>query len=160
MKALAALLGVLVAAGIAAFLIPRYGHAPAPTQPRSFDDARIDARRPEKPIEAPLSRQEEIRQEFSEKRMPFYRRLRERYPDLIQHFGVTDSLDTLDLVVSKADDQTIQSILADAIGPDARQYGFRKVRFYVANPPGSIDPLNLVAESSHDDAGRWNTFRK
>jgi hypothetical protein len=48
----------------------------------------------------------------------------------------------------------------EAIAPTARQYGFERVKFYVRNPIGTVEPYRVVAESSWDGAGRWNTFMK
>ncbi len=101
-----------------------------------------------------------MREELGRRRLPFYRFLRENYSGTVEHFGVTDALDTLDLVVNRSDDATLQGLLSNAVGPNAKEYGFTRVRFYVPNPPGSADPTTLIAEASYDGAGRWNTFKK
>jgi hypothetical protein len=50
--------------------------------------------------------------------------------------------------------------MREAVSPQARQYGFRRVRFYVRADAGSVDPYRLIAESSCDDTGRWIIYRK
>jgi hypothetical protein len=164
MKALAVLLGVSVMA-VAAFLLlprppapkPKAQSAQAPESPASRV---LDAPTPVKSLEPPLTAEEEVRREFARRRLPFYRYLREGYGDIVTHFAVTERIDTLDLVVARDDDATLKRLVAEAVAPSAELYGFRKVRFYRANPPRSVEPLTLVAESTYDEAGRWNTFRK
>ena len=63
------------------------------------------------------------------------------------------------VVVEKADTESITSLVSNAISPTARRFGFRRVKFYTRNPPGSVEPLDLKAEASYDDAGHWNTFK-
>ena len=165
MKVVAALLGIAVVAGIGFVLIPRGARGPGQTavasgiEPEAVRTARQGPVVPGRQIEAPLSKEEEVRLELSDKRLPFFRNLRERFADTVQHFGVTGDPDTLDLVVEKADNETLQYLITQAVSPTGRQYGFRRVRFFTRNPVGSVEPLNLVAESSYNDAGRWDTFR-
>jgi len=169
MKALAVAVGVTLVLLAALVAAPRFLAGPSgPSGSRSADAADVygeDAGplappRPDRPIDAPLTREELARAELNRKRLPFYRFLRERFGDLIQHFAVTDEPDTLDVVLSRADDDALQTVLQQAVGPSARQYGFRHVRFHIMNPPGEAEPLALIAEASCDESGRWTTFRK
>ena len=97
---------------------------------------------------------------LGKKRLPFYRFLRQNYGQLIERFSVLEDYDTLDLVVTSGDERTLTGLIQNAIAPSAKQYGFRRVRFYTRNPPKSVDPFTVVAESSEDGSGRWNTFMK
>ncbi len=168
MKALGVLVGLAIVAAAGFLLWPRLNpsHAPAapavrsPLEPGTGTSRSTEAPRPDRPLEAPLNREEELRQQFSEKRIPFYRFLRKNYADVIDRFAVTEDLDALDVVVHKTDDDTLRYVVENAVGPNAKEYGFRKVRFYVANPRGSVEPVTLIAESTVDGTGRWNTFRK
>jgi len=116
--------------------------------------------KPNQPLESPRSREEETRQEFSRKRLPFYKFLRDNFADVIQRFAVTESIDTLDVQVAKDDDKILHRIISEAVGPGAKEYGFRKVRFYVANAKTAVQPVTLIAESALDESGQWNTFKK
>ncbi len=167
MKIAAVMLGLAVVALIAWFLLPyalpEHGRrAPAPAAPSARQDDRptTEAPRPDSRLEAPLSPEERRRQELSEKRLPFYRYLRQNFSQYIERFAVTENLDTLDLVVTREEDDILNGLVREAVSPQAREYGFRRVRFYVRAAPGSVDPYRLVAESSCDDTGRWITFRK
>lgn len=163
MKALGVVLGLLIV-GLATLLLVRFsGHAHGPAVGVSAASGGIDpsqAPRPDHPIGAPLTREQEVRQQFAAKRIPFFRFLKENYGNVVIHFAVTDDVDTLDLAVTSADDQTLKTIVENAVSPTAKQYGFRRIRFYTLNPQGSVEPATLVAESTYDDAGHWNTFRK
>jgi hypothetical protein len=162
MKALGAICGLLIV-GVAAYFLLR------PASPASVRAAPggtgqsgngTQLRTPDQAIHAPLTHEDEIREELGNKRLPFYRFLREKFGEQIQHFGVTEQLDTLDLQVATADDQTIKYILENAVTPTAKQYGFKKVRFYIPNPPSLSEPMTLVAESTDDGSGQWTTFKK
>jgi hypothetical protein len=161
-----ALAGILIVVVIAMALIPRLrGGAAAsskspPQAPSPGSSSFATPPRPDQPINSPKTREEELREELSQKRIPFFRFLRENHGDLIEHFSVLDDYDTLDLVVKRQDDSTLTLLLQNAVAPTAKEYGFRRVRWYVKNPLGSLEPFTIVAESSHDGAGRWNTFRK
>jgi len=162
-KLLAALLGFAIVGIAAVLLYPRLIAPREPSRlPRSTGDRTevTEAPKPGKALESPRPREEEVREEFSRRRLPFYRFLRANYGKVVEHFGVTQGLDTLDLVVNRTDEETLRTIISMAVGPSAKEYGFRKVRFLAPNPPGSVDPLTLVAESTVDDTGHWNTFKK
>ncbi len=164
MKLLAAIAGLFVVAIAALLLWPRLAPHPAPVDASGHNalsqTSSSEAPRPDRPLEAPRTHEEEVRDEFARKRLPFYRYLHENYGDVIDHFGVTDSLDTLDLVMLKSDDATLQRIVSEAVGPHAQEYGFTHIRFYTPNPPGSPAPATLIAESTYDPSGHWNTFKK
>jgi hypothetical protein len=168
MKAAGAIAGLLIAAVAAYFVFGRKPAAPGNTLSGTSQTAFSSSDssggssipKPDRPLNAPLTKEEETREEFARKRLPFYKFLRDNYSQIIKNFAVTDSLDTLDVEVTKSDDETLANIISNAVSPTAKQYGFRKVRFYVPNPPNSPQPVTLIAESTYDDAGRWNTFKK
>lgn len=164
MKVAAVLLGLLIV-GAATFLLVRpQGHggatvAPSATPTESGQDSG-QAPRPSQPLDAPLSREDEVRQQFAAKRIPFFRYLHDNWGGVVTHFAVTEEIDTLDLVVSKTDDETLRQVVENAVSPTAKEYGFRRIRFYKLNSPESVKAATLIAESTYDDAGHWNTFRK
>lgn len=172
MKAAGILIGIVVA-GVGAFLlIPRLGQrheSPAGrvnppdaihAESRGPSASTWKAPQPDNSLRAPVSKEEELRQQFSEKRIPFYRFLRENYSSVVQSFAVTEDLDTLDLVVKRTDSDTLQMLVTNAVGPNAKEYGFRKVRFFATNRVGAVNPVTLIAESTYDGASRWTTFQK
>lgn len=156
MRFLGAAIGVLTALVAGWLLMPLVVGASrpqAPARPASPRAARL-------PLDVPAPPGQREREELDLKRVPFYRILRERHSDTVLRFGVTGDADTLDLVISGDDQRIIDSVLQDAVAPNAAQYGFREVRFFVRSPAGSIDPLTAVAESTRGDDGRWTTWRK
>jgi hypothetical protein len=159
MKALGAFVGFLLVAIAALVVVPRFRtpglhERPAPRAnegPRPLPEGRIAL---------PPTPDQKLREETTRQRLPFFQSLRARYSREISSFGVTQAIDTLDIVVTDPDPEAIQKVIAGAISPTAGQYGFSKVRTFIANPTGSVEPLKLVAESTYDGAGRWNTFLK
>ena len=165
MKLMGAVVGLLIVGTIAALLlVPRFRSEPrsAPLTPadapRQADSTRPPV--PGRPVEISDSAQKQLRDDATRRRLPFFQFLRNKYGKEISSFGVTDAIDTLDIVVSNPDTAAIQGLIAQAISPTAEQYGFRKARVFIANPVGTLEPLKLVAESTYDGAGRWNTFLK
>jgi hypothetical protein len=165
MKAGAAILGALAGlliVGIGAWIaFGRKAPALLPAAPSSTVQA-ADSAAPHAgaPVNVPLSKEEKLKEELGEKRLPFFRFLRQNYGDLIERFSVLEDYDTLDLVVRRADERTLTGLVQQAIAPSAKEYGFRRVRFYTRNAPNAVDPFTVVAESSEDGSGRWNTFMK
>ena len=163
MKALGAIFGFLIV-GIGAFiLVPRFRAESRPAAVQNGAESREQPGNPSLPaqrVELPSTPEQEVREEMTRKRLPFFQMLRTKYGKEISSFGVTRAIDTLDLVVTNPDPQAIQALVAGAVSPTAEQYGFRKVRTFIANPTGTVEPLTLVAESTYDGAGRWNTFLK
>src|SRR2546423_512447 len=152
MKVLAVLLGFGAVGAAAYFLLRPAAPGSAASRPTTaqappgFESSPARSSAPptlDKPILAPLSQEEEIREAMGRKRIPYYKFLRNNYSEVVRHFAVTDNLDTLDLEVARSDNAMLQTILSNAVAPYARQYGFRKVRFYTANPPRSVQPVTL-----------------
>jgi hypothetical protein len=168
MKALAGVMGALIGlllVGVGGyFALVRKPPPPKQTVSQTGPDKSLSdpsaTPHPDKPVNAPVSREEQLKDELGEKRLPFFRFLRQNYGNIIERSSVLDDYDTLDLVVTKQDDATLQGVIQQAIAPSAKQYGFRRVRFYTRNAPNAIEPFTVIAESSEDGSGRWNTFRK
>jgi hypothetical protein len=167
MKAAAAILGALAGlliVGLGAYFVFGLKNRPAvPTAnvpPAQAADTGPGTPHPGVAVDVPLSREEKLRDELNAKRLPLYRYLRQNYGDLIERFSVLEDYDTLDLVVKQADEKTLTALVQQAIAPSAKEYGFRRVRFYTRNAPNAVDPFTVVAESSEDGSGRWNTFMK
>ncbi len=162
MKALAALLGVGLVVVASVLLWPRLTamtRGSSGVRKPSVETASTAVGN-DSALKAPLTADEQKREELATQRVPFYRMLRADFPDLVVRFGVTESLDTLDLVVSGEEPARITAVVDNAVAPSAAKYGFRRVRFLVANPPHSIEPFRVVAESADDGSGNWNTFLK
>ena len=161
MKACAAVAGVIVGLAIvlaaALLIVPRLkaGNGAANSSP-SNDPFGPPAQR----VDAPKSDTAKLREEIDQKRIPFFHMLHEKYADQIDHASVLSDIDTLDLFLTKDDQNVVQWLVQNAIGPTARQYGFERVQFYVKNPVGTLEPYRVIAESSWDGSARWNTFLK
>lgn len=166
MRVVAVLLGVALAGVVAWVVWPRaLGRAPRPEAGSSAQAPYSSSEPPgpvrlERAIRAPRTVEEEVREQLSEKRLPYFRQLRRDFPDLILRFGVTEAPDTLDLVIARDDNELIQRVVQYAVSPNARDYGFRRVNIYVPAPEGALDPFVKVAEATVDDAGNWRTWKK
>jgi hypothetical protein len=165
MKALGAVVGILIVLIGFLLLAPRFrGAPPAPAMSDGGEPAAqavsSQPPAPDRSVDLPDTPDQKIRDEVLRQRLPFFQFLRTNYAKEISSFGVTDALDTLDLVVTDPDPQAVQNLIARAVSPTAARYGIHRVRIYIANPPNSLQPLTLVAESTYDGAGRWNTFLK
>src|SRR5437763_15387006 len=112
MKAAGALAGLLIA-GFAAYLI--FARKPAApvnctngssqtTSANSDGSPTIGGPKPAHPLNAPQTKEEETREEYARRRLPYYKFLKDNYSDIIKNFAVTENLDTLDLEVTKTDD--------------------------------------------------------
>lgn len=164
MKALGAVIGFLIAGIVAIVVVPRFRGPSVESGPGGISGRATalapGSTLPANRIDLPSTPEQELREETTRKRLPFFQMLRTRFGREISSFGVTHGIDTLDIVVTNPDPQAIQALVAQAVSPTAEQYGFRKVRAFIANPSGTVEPLTLVAESTYDGAGRWNTFLK
>ncbi len=162
MKVIAAVMGIALAllAGWLALPLVRgaSGTAPGAGTGTTSGGSATTTRR--EPLDVPLPEAQRAKQDLDLKRLPFYRILRDQYSSVILKFGVTGDQDTLDLVVAQSDNDTLSGLLTGVVGPNAKTYGFRRVRFFVRSPQGSIDPVTIVAESTLSDAGSWTTWRK
>lgn len=166
MKACAALAGVVIGLAavvlVAMFLVvPRLkaGNGPHLPVTSSASSGNPQFGPPPERIEMPKSDIEKMRQDIDRKRIPFFHMINEQFSGEIDHAAVLKDVDTLDLVIKKDTQEAIMAIIQSAVAPTARDYGFTRVRFYVRNPVGSVEPYRVIAESSWD-ANRWNTFLK
>jgi hypothetical protein len=155
------LVGLLAVALGALYLVPRLrAAAGSPVSVGPAATGRDGFAPPSERIDPPLSDTDRMRKEIDRQRVPFFHMIHEKYGDQVERASVINAIDTLDLVIKSEDPQNIQWIVQQAIGPTARQYGFEKVKFYVRNPVGTVEPFRVVAESAWDGASRWNTFLK
>jgi hypothetical protein len=142
--------GLIVAAATVYFIFVR---KPLPAAPSAnpFGSGTIGSTdsgsmpKPNQPIESPRTREDETRQEFSRKRLPFYKFLRDNFAEVIQHFAVTESIDTLDVQVAKDDDKILHRILSEAV-QDGRPAGHldRRIR------PRRERSVEYIQEVSHE----------
>jgi hypothetical protein len=163
MKFLGAITGFIIVGVIAFLLWPRVKPTalPPPGDP-GLSGLEGSGGLPPKPGQAMdpiLSEEDRLKQEIATKRIPFFRFLHDNFGAIIENFGVTEAPGTLDVVVAKEDDETLLTVLQQAVGPTARQYGFNKVRFF-GHRQDPLKPLALVAESTLDGSNNWTTFRK
>lgn len=164
MKALGVAAGLLIAIGVTYLLYMLLGNPgrhkpPSTAQPTSSSEL-AEAPQPDRPLYAPRTREEEVREKLAKERLPYFRYLRRNYAGIIEQFAVRERLDTLDLVIARDDDETLRALIQSAVAPSAELYGFRKVRFFVRKSEPSVEPLLLIAEATLGDGGQWNTFRK
>ena len=164
MKACAAVAGVivgLVIVALAAFVL--MGRMKPGAAPVRADNGPAESSGPTAPserINTPKSEDERMKAEIERKRLPYFKLLHDRFSEQIERAFVLDDIDTLDLIVKKGDQDTVQWLVQNAVGPTAREYGFERVRFYVDNPLNRTEPFKIVAESAWDGSTRWNTFLK
>ncbi|HLV81021.1 MAG TPA: hypothetical protein VKT32_12105 [Chthonomonadaceae bacterium] len=112
-------------------------------------------------IPAPLTPEQKEHNAIEAQRAPFYGRLRGQLGDLVAAARPADEDQATLLLYAQHDDEhAVDELLAQAVQPDAYRYGFRHVRFYLPNPPGSLDKYHLAAEASADDNGAWQAFYK
>src|SRR5579862_4447078 len=168
MKALAGFLGAAVGLLIVAvlgLLVFRHnvgagslGKGTGQASPPAPSDSSAPPK-PDSAIRAPLSREQQLVADLDRQRTPYYHYLVQNYSDKIQRFWVREEYDTLDLVVNQTDDAALSDLIQRAVAPSAKDYGFRRVRFY-SETQDSIHPYQLIAEATPDEVGRWNIFRK
>lgn len=167
MKAMAGIFGALVGlllVGAVGYLLLR---PPAPAKSDSPGAGSSSASghnggvpHPDKPIEAIKSKDDLMKEDLAKRRIPYYRFLHQNFDDSIEHFSVLDDYDTLDVVLKSGDNAILMHVLQKGIAPTAKEYGFRRARFYTRNAPTDPQPLTLLAEASEDGTGRWNAFMK
>ena len=108
----------------------------------------------------PMANADRQRADIDKKRLPLFHLLRDKYDKLIYRVAVLDDLETLDIVLTKPDNETIALLVSEVVQPVAKKYAFRRFRWYERTPSNSQEPVHNVAETSMDDSGRWNTFWK
>ena len=165
--AIGALFGLLILGAVAYwFVLPRVkpGAAKPPATETAGPTTEPSPDRsnphPGEAIKTPPTAAEQLRADINKKRIPFFHYLHDNYSDVIESSRVLDEMETLDVVVKKADENTLTGLVSAAIAPSAKEYAFNRVRFYLRNPVGSVDPFKVVAESTYDGSGHWNTFFK
>ena len=52
------------------------------------------------------------------------------------------------------------ALLNVALRDDVGYYGFRHIRFFVVNGPGTVERYRLDAEANAGGHGNWQTFKK
>src|SRR5262249_17878154 len=109
----------------------------------------------------PRTPEQRANDDLEAKRAPYYRWVREQAAGLVSDVRPADDDGSALVIYTTSDTPDIVSTLAsDVIAPAAFQYGFRHVRFFVPNPPGSVSQYRYDAESNADPDGSWHTFHK
>jgi hypothetical protein len=99
--------------------------------------------------------------DYEAQRAPLYTFLREKCGSLIvEGRPALDDRSILSLYTTRSDDRIVTDILAQVVTPYVYGYGFRHVRFYLPNPPGSVERYHLTAEANADESGNWQAFQK
>lgn len=99
--------------------------------------------------------------DYETQRAALYAFLREKCSSLIvDGRPALDDGSILSLYTTRNDDRIVTDILAQVVTPNVYGYGFRHVRFYLPNPPGSVERYHLAAETNADEGGNWQAFQK
>lgn len=136
-------------------LRPESPPAPAATAAAAEPDAST-----EPGIAPPLTREEREYADIEARRAPFYDSLRRNYSFITVLRPAPGDQTTIEVYLNQTDTQLVPTLVYDAIAPYAKRYGFRRARFYMPNPPGSVERYRLDSEATQDSGGGWNTFRK
>jgi hypothetical protein len=111
-------------------------------------------------ITSPRTPEEREYEDLEAKRAPFYTWVRQNFSYVSALRPAQEDQATLE-IYSRADDpRVVTTLLHDAVAPYGKRYGFRRVRYFLPNSPGSVDRYRLDSESTPDASGVWNTFRK
>jgi hypothetical protein len=131
----------------------------APPLARGAQDATAPA--PDGALAAPRTSEQRAQDDLEAQRAPYYRWLREQAGNRLAEVALADDdRATLILYASVDSPDIVTSLMSDVILPAAYRYGFRHVRFYLPNPPGSVSQYRFDAESTADADGNWHTFHK
>jgi hypothetical protein len=140
------------------------GAPPAPTSTETAVQTVEPARPPDSeagPITPPKSEQEKERESLESRRAPLYARLHQDLGAGLKAVRPSDDdAATLDLYSTQDAPGNTIALLNLALHTNVAYYGFRHIRFFAPNPPGSIELYRLDAEASVDSAGNWQTFKK
>ncbi len=113
------------------------------------------------PIEPPRTEQEKEHDTLESRRAPLYGRLHQDFgAALVAVRPSDDDAATLDLYAAQDAPGNTLGLLNLALRANIAYYGFRHIRFYLPNPPQTIEKFRLDAEASVDSAGNWQTFKK
>jgi hypothetical protein len=109
----------------------------------------------------PRSPEQRAADDLETKRAPYYRWMREQAPDRVADVRPADD-DAATLVIYTTYDNpdVAPSLTRDVVAPAAFRYGFRHVRYFAPNTPGSVSQYRFDAEATVDANGDWNTFHK
>ena len=116
---------------------------------------------PSAPIAPPRSASQRDSDSIEARRAPYYKWLHTKFGDTLsaQQASSSDAA-TLDLYTNRADSSLVLSLLGQAVQPYASHYGFNHVRFFLPNPPGSVEQYRFAAEASPSPDGSWKAFEK
>ena len=113
------------------------------------------------PLAPPRTPQQQATDELEARRAPYYEWIRRVAGDRVSDVTVADDDRATLVLTARADTPDMVTSLAhDVVYPYAFQYGFRHVRFYVPNAPGSVERYRFDAEANCDKANHWNVFKK
>jgi hypothetical protein len=112
-------------------------------------------------MEAPRTPEQKEVDAREAKRRAYYEWVKRTAADRVSDVTpATDDAATL-VLYTRYDSPDLAATLAnDVILPYAYGYGFRHVRYFVPNPPGSVERYRYDAESNADADGSWHTFKK
>ena len=129
---------------------------PTPTSSREDSPAPPAAR-----IAPPRNATQREADDIEARRAPYYRWLHSQFGDTLagEQSNSSDQA-TLDLYTNRSDSSLVLTLLGQAVQPYADQYGFNHVRFFMPNPPGSVEQYRFAAEASPSPDGSWKAFEK
>lgn len=111
---------------------------------------------------APLvSPEQKAMEEYEAQRAPFYAYLRDKCASLVTDGRPSqEDRSLLVLYTARNDAAIVTDILTQIVTPYAYSYGFRHVRFYLPNPPGSVERYRLAAEAQAASPNNWQAFQR
>ncbi len=116
---------------------------------------------PAMPMAPPRSATQREADDLEVRRAPYYQWLRSKFADtLTAEQPCSSDAATLDLYTNRSDPSLVLTLLGQAVQPYADRYGFNHVRFFMPNPPGSVEQYRFAAEASPRPDGTWKAFEK
>jgi hypothetical protein len=113
------------------------------------------------PIEPPRTEQQKEHDALESRRAPLYGRLHQDLGAALKAVRpADDDPAALELYAAPGVQVDTLTLLSQALRDNASYYGFRHIRIYAPNPPGSIELYRLDAEANADSTGNWQTFKK
>lgn len=139
----------------------RTASQPLPAPPPSITTETPPAQPATQTIPIPHTSEQQEHEAREAKRAPFYSQLKQDAGDLLTDVKPADE-DSAALIVYLSSDDGDQALtlLQNIVTPNARQYGFNRVRCYLPNPPGVADRYRFHAEATLGQDGVWHIFLK
>lgn len=160
MRALAVLLGMVLAAGLVAAIwwLTRspQPHSPEPGPP--VEVARPSGTADQATLPVPETREEAERRAYAQRRAPFLQALAGTLKNLRASCRTADDLGVLEIIVEAGVEPNVELLRDAALEAGAEGMGYRKIVILRSAPKGTGQPPALLAEVTRSPQGRWLTF--